>query len=580
MFQNKRQPEKLSTTPKAVVSANPFVAAGQKKSAETRSGNGALKFSTSGDGFVDQFTKSGSYKAPRAFNEIAADCEVLWAQDPLKATKFVGFLRTISRTVVLADGTKTAKAQKGTELKHEAVMRMIWLQMKQPEAFWNNVLLFVSLGSWHDVFTMLQYDLVYNGWNDRKLDWEKFGQVILAGLQNKNNSELVKKYLPQIKSRKQCTTIEAQANNQIAKWICSLLFGAKESASSYKAYRKLKTSGNAHSWQKLISQKRFSELDFNSIHGRALSILVRGKFLKNQGLSEDYTAWVTKPETAVKYTGFVHELFKPLDSRGFWQGSTVSIDKAQQETINKQFKTLVDKAREDNVTNLIVVRDTSGSMGSEATGAGMSANGVAKALALFFSEFLQGPFANSWIEFNSNAKMHTWQGQTPVDKWQNDKASYVGGTNFQSVIDLFVNIKKQGVAESNFPSGILCISDGEFNPAQLGKTNVDAAKATLLRAGFSQDYVDNFVIVLWNLQTGYYGRDTGKKFETHGDVQNVFYFGGYSGAVVSFLSEKIKTTYELMESALDQEVLNLFSIDAQPTKVAKKRAPRKKITEK
>jgi hypothetical protein len=134
-------------------------------------------------------------------------------------------------------------------------MRMIWLHMNAPKTFWNNVTLMIAVGSWKDIFTMLQYDLVYNGWEGRKLNWDKFGKLIVAGLADENQNNLLKKYLPQIKARSACKTVESQADSMIAKWICSLLYGNKENASStYKMYRKLKTSGTAHEWQKLISQ--------------------------------------------------------------------------------------------------------------------------------------------------------------------------------------------------------------------------------------------------------------------------------------------------------------------------------------
>lgn len=559
MFETKRKAEAVATKAATKTKVNSFLAHGKAETSKTLSGNGALKYSTSGSDFVDQFAMTGKYKAARSFKDIAKDCELTWAEDPLKAVKFILFLRTIPRTVMLPDGSKTSCPQKGSELKHEAIMRMLWLHSKQPKAFWNNILLFVSLGSWKDVFTMLEYDLSYNGWDKRTLKWDDFGDLLVAALSNKNTADLVKKYLPQIKSRSQCKTIEAQSRNSIAKWVCSLLFGKKEDPSTYKLYRKLKSSGTAHEWQKLISQGRFKDIEFNKIHGRALSLLVRGKFLKNQGLSESYEKWIVAPETKdVKYTGFVHELFQTLDKASSY-GSYPVLSKGQEETINKQFATLVDKARQDEVTDLIVVRDTSGSMGSPATGSKMSCYSVAKALALFFSEFLKGEFADHWIEFNSDAKMHKWKGQTPVEKWRNDGSSYVGSTNFQSVVNLFAKLKSQGIPESDFPKGILCISDGEFNPSQLGKTNVQSALKVLTNAGFSEEYVSNFVIVLWNLQSRAYG-GAGNKFETGVDTPNVYYFSGYSGSVISFLSQKIKTTYELIDAALDQEVLNLVKI--------------------
>lgn len=554
MFNKKQPATKVSAVKASVSATNPFVSAGLSKSAQTLSGNGAKKFSTTGNPFVDQMGKMGAWKAPRPFNEITQDFDALWAENPLDAVKFSLFLRTIPRKVNLPDGTSTENPQKGAELKHESIMRMIWLAIKQPEAFWNNILLFVSVGSWHDVFKMLETDLVYNGWDGRKLDWNKFGDLILAALQNKNVSELVKKYLPQIRANSACKTVEAQSNNIIAKWLCSLLFGAKKgSHANYGQYRRLKSSGTAHEWQKLISQGRFKELDFGAIHGRALSILVKSQFLQKTGLSDKYAKWVAKPTTQVKYTGFVHELFE----------NGVSSYSAQHilDTVDKQFQTLVEKARNNEVTSLIVARDTSGSTGVICTGTKSTVYNVEKALALYFSEFLKGEFSNAWIEFNSTAKLHKWEGSTPTLKWLNDKSSYVGSTNFQSVIDLFAEIKNSGVEESDFPRGILCLSDSEFDPASLGVTNVEAAKQKLKRSGFSDEYVNNFIIILWNLQSNYYGAQTGRKFETYGGVPNVYYFSGFSPSIISFLTnEKIKTSVDLVASVLDQEVLNLVQV--------------------
>lgn len=561
MFNTKQtqlfETKKATSTLSKGVAEPIFVTAAKKKSVETRSGNGSLKLSSTLDSFVDQFGKLGTYKAPRSFAEIEKDCEILWADNKLDTVKFTGYLRTIPRKVQLFDGSVTAEPQKGGELKHEPIMRMIWLSQKAPEIFWKNIGLFVALGSWHDVFTMLQYDLVYNGWNNRKLDWKRFGDLILSALENKNTLDLVKKYLPQIKARSACKTVESQANCIIAKWICSLLYGEKESASSYKAYRKLKTSGTAHDWQKLISKRQFDKIEFDKIHGRALNLLVRSKFLKNQNLSDKYAKWVGDPKTVVKYTGFVHELFNKLPY------SLSQLQQHEQDTINKQFATLVEKGKSDkkeNSCNFIVARDISSSMNSIAVGLNMSSFNVAKAIALYFSEFLSGPFSNSYLTFESKVEMRQWKGDSPLEKWYNDRTLPFGSTNFQGVIDLFVNLKHQGINESDFPTGVIAISDGDFNPTQCGKTNVEAAKNKLLSAGFSQEYVDKFTIVLWNIPNGFYNRPSAQ-FETTANETGAYYFGGYSSSVISFITgHEILTPKELFNIAMDQEILNMMTL--------------------
>lgn len=538
------------------ISSNKFVAAAQKTSAQTLSGNGALKYSTTGNPFVDQFGKLGTYKQPRSYADIAKDCEELWANNQLLAVVFIFYVRMITRVVQLFNGVSTSISQKGGEMRHEGIMRMIWLSQKAPSTFLKNIGLFVSVGSWKDIITMLQYDLVYNGWEGRVLDWKALGNLILSGLENDKTSNLLKKYLPQIKANSACKTVEAQADNMIAKWICSLLFGNKESAANYKKYRKMKTSGTAHEWQKLISQKKFDRISFDSIHGRALKLLVRGKFLKNANLEAAYAKWVGNPNVVVKYTGFVHELFEKLPY------TLTQVAKHEQDTINKQFETLVNKAKDvPSETKLIVVRDTSSSMNSQAIGTNTSSFNVAKAMALYFAEFLEGAFKDAFIEFNSDAKMHTWKGKTPLEKWYNDTCGYIGSTNFQSVIDLFIRLKRQGIPESEFPTGILCISDGEFNPAQLGKTNVDSARAKLQAAGFSTKFCKDFVIVLWNVPNRHYAHDQKVKFETFGDVPNVFYMSGYSASTVAFLTTgKATNAEELFREAMDQEILNMIEL--------------------
>lgn len=532
-----------------------FVKAGLKQTSKTLSDNGALKYTTTGNVFVDQFGILGNYKSPRSFEEISKDCELLWGINPLMSVTFIFYIRMITRVVVFFNGISTKTAQKGAELKHEGIMRMIWLHFKAKDTFWKNITLFISIGSWKDIFTMLSYDLIYHNWENKKLDWDKFGYLILSGLENKHTSELVKKYLPQIKSNSQCTTLESQADNLISKWICQLLYGNKgeNSGHTYKKYRKLKSNGTAHEWQKLISQKKFDRIEFDKIHGRALNLLVRSKFLKNQNLTVKFNEWINKTKT-VKYTGFVHELFSKLPR------NLNSLPENEQITINKQFETLVNKGEPKNTSRLIVVRDTSGSMSGTATGTKVSCYNIAKALALYFSEFLKGSFSNSWIEFNRVAKFHKWIGNNPLEKWYNDTSDCVGNTNFLSVIDLFIQIKNQGVPEEEFPTGILCISDGEFDSSSLNRTNIETIKFKFKKNGFSEEYISNFVVVLWNLQSRYGESKTGQKFETFGNIPNVFYFSGYSASVISFLTDNIKNAEELLNEALNQEVLQMIEL--------------------
>lgn len=415
---------------------------------------------------------------------------------------------------------------------------------------------------------MMRTDLEFHGFERKVLDWNALSTFIMAGLENPETSELVKKYLPQITAKSKCTTLRKQANTIIAKFLANKLFGKN----SYKQYRELKSSGLAHTWQQLISKNLLKEVDFDAIHGRALSGLVSSKFLANNGLEAAYTAWIESKPVA-KYTGYVHELAQKIGSpnmcgRRYYNRGKSALSPYQAMTINKQYDGLVALAK-DNVnvqSGLIVVRDTSSSMTSDAKGINMSSYDVAKALGIFFGDMLEGHFANSWIEFADSAKMHTFKTKTFVDKWMEDSSEAYGSTNFQSVIDLFIKLKKKGVSEAEFPTGILCISDGEFNSSQLSETNVESARKKLASSGFSQEYCNNFQIILWNIPNGYY-RDSSTKFETFGETENVFYLSGYDGSIISFLlggngskTGTPKTDVELFEAAMSQEILDLVEV--------------------
>lgn len=388
---------------------NQFVEQALKASNEITSGNGALKYATSGNDFVDNFSAISYYKAPRAYAEVAKDMELLWSQDPKLCLKLAVYIRLITRKskIVNDDGVEVLETQRGQGLKNEGIMRMLWLAMNQAPTFKANFSYFVSAGSWKDVFQMLSLDLQYHGWEKRKLDWNFMFLVIAAGLKNPETTHLVRKYLPTIRTNSKCTTLESQADTLIGRWLARRFSPDLEKESAYKAYRKIKAEGVAHQWQQLISKQLYDALNFDMIAGRALALIVGSKFLENHGLVEKYSAWIGGKPTA-KYTGFVFELFSPLGD----YVRAKHIAQHKEATINAQFAQLVQTGKEGVNTNskLIVVRDTSGSMCSTARGCNMSANGIAKAMALYFSEFLTGTFANSFIEFNRDAKLHVWKG--------------------------------------------------------------------------------------------------------------------------------------------------------------------------
>ena len=82
---------------------------------------GTAKLASTLDSFVDQFAKAALYKAPRKYEEIAVDQEVLYVIDPIMTIKLSLYFRIITRNV------NDFGMHRGTGLKNESILRIKWL---------------------------------------------------------------------------------------------------------------------------------------------------------------------------------------------------------------------------------------------------------------------------------------------------------------------------------------------------------------------------------------------------------------------------------------------------------------------
>ena len=89
--------KKVNSLLNSKTAKNLFVQEGLKSSSETVSGNGALKYSTSGNDFVDDFSSLSKYKAPRSFEEVSQTMQTLYSQNPIDAVKMAIYVRLITR---------------------------------------------------------------------------------------------------------------------------------------------------------------------------------------------------------------------------------------------------------------------------------------------------------------------------------------------------------------------------------------------------------------------------------------------------------------------------------------------------
>lgn len=527
--------------------------------------NGAVSYATIGTTLLDQFGKAGAFRG-RELTDVWNDQAKLWGENPEAALKFPFYLRLITRqTNVLGHG-KTEKVQKGQGARDEAFKRLLWIAKYHPSEFYRNLWLLPMVGSWKDLWQLLSYDT-----NLEYLNTEEFFEVIAEGIHDADNKDLVKKYLPRIRSNNKCKTDWAKSTNLFAKMF------AKRVGWSERDYRIFKSTGKAHKFQTYICKGMYDKLNWKTIPGKALLNLITGTFLEKHNLTENYMKWLDTQPVA-KFNGYPFELGAKV---GF---NPSQLTLPQKVTIDKQFKNLIETAKKDGTPmkgNVLCALDTSGSMTSPiSTNSSISAYDVCVSLGVYFSELNQGAFHNVVAMFDDTSELLTLKGDSFCDKLNQIRHTRTawGSTNFQSIIDLIVKTRRTHpeIAVEDYPDTILVVSDMQFNPSNswisrgyngdvlAERSNYEAA-ISKLREVFPEEYT-NKVKIIWWFCTGRHTSD----FPSTMDDAGTYVISGYDGAIVSAIlggEEKVNekgevvrpTMEDIVNDALNQEVLSLVS---------------------
>ena len=514
--------------------------------------NGAISYATTNSVCVDQFVKAGSYRG-RNIEDVFKEQKQLWEVNKEFAVKFPFYLRMITRKTKMADGSTTNEPQRGQGARDESFKRLLWLFRNEPDIFYQNIWLLPLVGSWKDLWVLMSMD------ND--IDQIKIFEVIAEGCKSKYQIDLVKKYMPQIRTNKKCTTEWTKKTNNLAKAFC------KWAGWTAQEYRVFKTSGVAHEFQKFISQGKYDNLEWNKIPGKALLNMVSGKFLSNHNLSEKYLSWISNTPVA-KFNGYPYELF--LKCRKLYRDNTIN-GKIGKITIDAQFENLVKTAKEGTGSisgNVWCALDTSGSMSSRISSASeLTAYDVCISLGIYFSSLNDGAFHKNVIMFDNESYVKQLNG-TFSEMYSDIVTTRTawGGTNFQSIVDEIVRIRKSNpnIPLTDYPTTLLVVSDMQFNATGSNSTNYEAMKEKLYKV-FPKEFVDSIKFIWWQVN----GKRVNDVPATLDDGGNYF-FSGFDGSIINLLlgsnsdivdkttGEKRKPTMEeLIEIAFNQEILTL-----------------------
>lgn len=539
--------------------------------------NGALSNATTGSALIDQFGKAGNYRG-RNISDVFNDQETIWEENEELAARFPFYLRMITRKIKVNDNAITEKVQKGQGARDESFKRLLWIARNHPTTFYNNIWILPLVGSWKDIWTLMFYDELYK---TNAIDNMAMFELLNEGLKCDAQVDLVKKFMPRIKSMSKCKTDWTKCANKLAKQ-----FADFNGLDYIKGYNKLKATGTAHDFQKIICGRDYSKLNWNRIPGRALNLLVNGKFLENQSLVDDYTEWVLKQPTA-KFTGYVYELGKIVNENcpySYQRNIEVSskLPLYKRVTIDRQFDELIKKAKEDNggiQGNVWCALDTSGSMTTRVQGTNVTALDICTSLGVFFAELNTGAFHNNVIMFDNTSHVRKLTGSF-TDRMCQLPMDAMGGTNFQSIVDEIIRIRRNhpNVPLSDYPQTILVVSDMQFNPSggysyhfyekpsdKVVRTNYEEMKSKLATV-FPQDFVDQMKFIWWDC--------TSRKSDFPATLENpdCYFFSGFDGSIITLLlggdakevsedgTVRTISMQELVQKALSQEMLSYIKI--------------------
>ena len=539
--------------------------------------NGAKVYLTTNSAIVDQFGKAGNYRG-RSIADVFKDQAEIWEENAELALRLPFYLRMVTRKTKISKGKETDRVQSGQGARDEAFKRLLWVAKEKQDAFYNNIWLLPIVGSWKDFYTLMFYDVKENL---NVINREAIYEIIAQGLLSETHVDLVKKYMPRIKSNKKCTTEWTRCTNMFAKEFANIM------KMSFKEYNKLKVSGKAHEFQKLICSRRFNELKWDKIPGRALSIITSTKFLENHNLVDDYAKWIEEQPVA-KYTGYVFELAAKLKKEvlsrrcgNFYHGDIgcrTRLPLHIKHTIDAQFNSLVAQAEADGKINENVwcCLDTSGSMQRQVNGLkGITCGDIADSLALFFATLNNGPFHNKLIMFDHKSYPYTMEGESFCERFLKLPSVSCGSTNFQSAIDEIIKIRKEHpeIPLEQYPTTVLVVTDMNFDAVDRSSsyrnqpTNYEYSVQSL-KSVFPSEFVDNMKFIWWDVTSRYGNTD----FEGDCSTPGVYYFSGFDGSIMNLIlgntsvvdegTKKVRqmTASEMVEKALNQEILTYIRI--------------------
>lgn len=445
----------------------------------TRTLNGALTHSTTGEECLDFFSVAGGMRYRKVGDQISL-FERAYISNPELAMKLLFYVRDI-------------RGGLGERKMFRTLIRRV--AFNWPESAVKNVHLISEYGRWDDLLCLLgtpaEEETV-------AVIREQLNKDLEAMKRREEGDDtawvsLLAKWLPS-------DNTSGKATRKTARHLISLL-GLKR-----LEYRKMLVSlrKQISITENYLSQDHVSRINYESVPSKAM-LKYKNAFERKD--SNRFQAYLSEVEAGNKKINCAtldpYELLKPYFNSCYT--GYVKLDRAVEAMWNHL-------PAEVSGQNSVCVVDTSGSMYCP-LGNGLTPALISQALGIYFAERCKGIFHNRVITFESKPHVFELKGKSLRDKLiYLQSAPWGASTNMEAVFDLILDTAvKSGAEQKDLPEVIYIISDMEFNYAIRNpeKTVYENARERFEAKGYKLPAVVFHNVNSWQMQAPVSARTKG-----------------------------------------------------------------------
>lgn len=446
----------------------------------TRTLNGALTHSSTGDACLDLFSVAGGMRY-RSSADVIRMFELAYIENRELAMKLLFHIRDIREGM-------------GERLMFRNILRHV--AFKWPESARKNVRLIAEYGRWDDILCLYKTPAQKQMVEVIRAQLEK--DLTAADRRDAGDLDapisLLAKWLPS-------PNTSSHKTQKLGKWMARQL-GMEE-----REYRKMLARLRAHSCvtERYLTRKFLDKIDYEAVPAGAM-LKYRSAFHKND--QENFQGYLKEVAEGKKEmhtdTLFPYELVRPFFHREesqWWRAFYFAPQNAAgKDVLETLWNSQCAKIAQDNA---IAVVDVSGSMFC-----GQSKQALpilmAVALGLYCAERCQGVFHNHMITFSERPQLLEIHGRNLEEKLNYMlRANWGMSTNMEAVFNLLLDTAiRTNARQEEMPSAIYIFSDMEFNCAVRDphKTVYDNARERFAKHGYELPAVIFQNVNSWQMQ--------------------------------------------------------------------------------